>query len=150
MKAFKEVDVVVTSIIEPVDKNGFLIEGESSEKTVIKKEGFLKNEDGVLFLNYFEETDGIKVYTDIEIRDGIICVERKGGIESRFVFDENTPHKSVYKIPPYSFDAEIVTKKTRRELSFENGGELSIFYTMTVGGDIRRAKMRIEVYPERK
>ena len=61
-----------------------------------------------------------------------------------FVFEDGKSHSSLYKIPPYEFETEIITKKIRNGIT-ENGGALTIFYDMTIGNDRRGVKMRIEV-----
>ena len=144
MKKFKEARVTVSSEITPLDTNGLPLEKEGVERTKTDASAFLKAEDGTLSFSYFEKQDEATTNTDIVICDKSISVIRRGAIESSFVFEEGKSHKSLYKIPPYEFEAEIVTKKIRNALN-ENGGAVTIFYDMTVGGDNRRVKMRIEV-----
>ena len=95
-------------------------------------------------VSYLEENEGVKTYTDIEISEKRVIVKRHGGILSEFIFEEGVEHSSIYSIPPYSFDAQIVTRKIRNNISFE-GGTLTVFYNMTVGRDARSVRMKIEI-----
>ena len=143
MKRFKEAKILVISNIAPLDESGIAIEGEG-EQTVISPDAFLKDENGTLAISYLEENEGVKTYTDIEISDSRVVVKRHGGILSEFVFEEGVEHSSLYSIPPYSFDSQIITKKIRNSISFD-GGTLSVFYKMTVGKDARSVRMKIEI-----
>lgn len=143
MKQFKEAKIIVISNIDPLDEHGSKIEGEG-EQTVISPDAFLKSENGALTVSYLEENEGVKTYTDIEIFEKRVIVKRHGGILSEFIFEEGVEHSSIYSIPPYSFDAQIVTRKIRNNISFE-GGTLTVFYNMTVGRDARSVRMKIEV-----
>lgn len=139
MKTFKEVDVIVTSEITPLERS------DGVEKTKTEARAFMKVCDQELTISYLEEQEGARINTDIEIKDGAVTVKRHGAIESEFVFESGKEHSSLYVIPPYRFDAKIKTKRIRNELT-GNGGTMTIFYDMTVGGDARAVKMRIEVY----
>ena len=144
MKAFKEALVTVTSEITPLDNNGLPLVGEDCEKSSTTAPAFLKIEDGCFELSYCEEQNGERVNTDIVICDNYVSVRHSGAIESNFVFEDGKSHSSLYKIPPYEFETEIITNKIRNGIT-ENGGTLTIFYDMTIGNDRRGVKMRIEV-----
>ena len=49
------------------------------------------------------------------------------------IFAEKETTKTIYSIPPFSFDAEIYTRKIRSTIS-SSGGKLELFYSITVGG----------------
>ena len=59
------------------------------------------------------------------------------------LFREGYTDKSLYQVPPYSFDAVIYTKKIRSTLT-KDGGRVDIFYRMTLGGAEKNVRMRIE------
>ena len=146
MKIEKDMRVCVSSEITPLDKNGLTVVGEESEKTVVNAAARFSFTDGAYTLSYKEKSEGGEIFTDVFFENGTVKVKRSGAILSEFVFSEGETNVSVYKIPPYSFDAEIKTSKIRSFLS-EAGGQITVFYTMTIGGDMRAVKMRIEVYP---
>lgn len=143
MKMFKEVRIVITSEITPIDQSG-IPDGEL-EKTETNVGAFMKAEDGLITISYLEENEGARVNTDVEINKDSVTVKRRGAIESEFLFKHGECHRSLYTVPPYKFDTEIKTKKIRNEIT-ENGGVITVFYDMSIGNDNRRVKMRIEVY----
>ena len=142
MAIIKEKKIKITSVIENLDQNG-LTEGEP-EKTETTSDGFYKIAEDSYLIMYSEQTDGGRVVSDIEIRDNFVSVKRRGGLESNLLFTEGESHKSLYTIPPYSFDVEIITKKIRNNLT-RDGGRLDIFYTMKIGGQDKNIKMKIEI-----
>ncbi len=145
MKTFKELDIKVSSSITPLDESGLRREDGESEKASVSTRAFMCVEDGKITLSYLEENEGARVNTDIEIEGEELRVRRRGALESEFVFREGKTHRSLYKVPPYTFDAEITTKRIRNEISAD-GGTLTVFYNMLLGGESRAVKMRIEVY----
>ncbi len=97
---------------------------------------------GVMRISYSEKSEGGEIKSDITLKDGRIRVRRTGAIESDFLFIEGQTTTSLYKIPPYAFDAEITTKKIRNNLT-RLGGKLTIIYDMTVGGAQKYVRMSI-------
>ena len=135
----KKINIV--SIIEELDDAGL---AESSERTEVSVPVEICEVGSLVTLSYTEVNEGQKCHSLITVKDGEITVRRSGSVESEFVFSEKTSHKSLYKIPPYSFDAEIFTKKIRNNLT-RGVGTLSILYDMTVGGGKKRVNMKISV-----
>lgn len=134
----------ILSIIEELDDAGLT---ESSERTEVSAPVEICEIGALLTLSYTETSEGQKCDSLISIKDGAITVKRTGSVESEFVFCEKMSHKSLYKIPPYSFDAEIFTKKIRNNLT-RGIGTLSILYDMTIGGGKKRVNMKISVSEE--
>lgn len=144
MKSFKEIDIIITSTLFPLDDSGLHISGEA-EESKSSATSYLKSDGEELTLSYLEESEGVKIYSDITVLADTVTVKRRGGIESEFVFREGKRHTSLYKIPPYTFECEIVTKKLRNEFS-ASGGTITVFYDMNLGGERRRVKMKIDGY----
>ena len=71
-----------------------------------------------------------------------LCLRALRLLESSFLFEEGAVHTSLYKVPPYTFDAEIRTRKIRSALS-EQGGTLELIYNMKIGGAVRATRMKI-------
>lgn len=97
---------------------------------------------GLLRLSYEETSEGGKIKSEITVADTRVRVRRTGAIESDFVFAEGESTTSLYRIPPYSFDARICTKKIRNNLT-RGGGKLTIIYDMNVGGADKNVRMTI-------
>ena len=141
MAIIKEKKITVESVIDDLDQSGL---ADSSEKCSKEYDAFLKISDTELVLSYCDVDEGGRTVTDITVGAECITVSRRGGIESDFRFAEGLTEHSVYKMPPYEFDAEIRTVKIRNNLT-RAGGSLSIFYDMTIGGAKRRVKMQVSV-----
>lgn len=97
---------------------------------------------GLLRLSYEEKSEGGEIKSDITLTDAHVRVRRTGAIESDFLFVEGETTTSLYKIPPYAFDARITTKKIRNNLT-RLGGKLTIIYDMNVGGADKNVRMTI-------
>ena len=141
MALIKEKKIIISSVIENLLPSG-LSDGEP-EKTEISADGFLKITDSEYIISYVEKTEGGRVSSDVTVTDGTVRVKRSGDIESDMLFSEGLSHKSVYSVPPYSFDAEVTTKRIRNSMT-RDGGRVDIFYTMKIGGADKKVKMRIE------
>lgn len=134
-----EKKIKVISIIEELSDEGIAIDSDRSET---EQDAFLKEDGDTLTLSYLEVAEGGRTVSDIVICKDTVTVLRTGAIESEFRFREGRKEKSVYKIPPYSFDVEIYTKKIRNNFT-RTGGALSILYEMDIGGAKKRVIMKI-------
>lgn len=141
MAIIKEKKFKISSVIENLTPSG-LVDGEA-ECTEITPEGFLKITDDEFVITYSENTDSGRVVSDITLTEKTVTVTRRGGVVSDMVFSEGESHKSLYQVPPYSFDAEIFTKKIRNNMT-RDGGRVDIFYTMKIGGADKSVRMKIE------
>lgn len=121
-----------------------LVDGEP-ECTEIIVDGFLKISEGVIVITYTENTEGGRIAADITLTEASVTVTRRGAVVSEMVFSERESHKSLYQVPPYSFDTEIYTKKIRNNMT-RDGGRVDIFYTMKIGGAEKSVRMKIEAY----
>jgi uncharacterized beta-barrel protein YwiB (DUF1934 family) len=139
MAIIKNIQVRCVSVIEKVDGAGICTD---SHRTETQAEGFLKYTDGEIALSYTELQEGEKIFSDVILRGGAVSVIKRGGVECDFEFSEGAHHSSVYRIPPYAFDAEIDCLRIRSTLTRE-GGELQLIYNMQIGGDAQRVRIRI-------
>ena len=140
-----EVTVKVTSVIENLDASGLVAdEPERTETTAV---GYLHvYENDTALVTYRESGEGGTVTTEIAVRGKTVTVSRKGAIESCMVFEEGKSNKFVYSIPPYRFDAEIITKRMRCE-DFVKNGRIELYYNMKIGGADKAARMKIWILP---
>ena len=141
MAIIKEKKFRISSVIENLLPSG-LVDGEA-EKTEISPEGFLKISDGLYEITYTEMTEGGKVVSEILVTDDSVTVKRVGAVESNMRFEEGKTHASLYGVPPYSFDVEILTKKIRNNMT-RDSGRLDIHYLMKIGGADKNVRMKIE------
>lgn len=131
--------IKIESTIEELDGAGLATDTEKNEST---SPVTLTEWANSLTLSYDEEGECGRVASLITLMGDTVTVKRTGAIESEFIFREGERTSSLYKIPPYSFDAEIYTKKIRNNIT-RGVGEMSIFYEMSVGGSNKRVRMRI-------
>lgn len=141
MAIIKEMKFYISSSIDNLTKEG-LADGEP-ERNDITVEGFYKISDEGYEITYSEMTEGGKVVSDIIITTSSVTVKRRGAVDSEMVFSEGLLHKSLYTVSPYSFDAEVLTKRIRNGLT-KDGGRIDIFYNMKIGGADKAVKMRID------
>lgn len=141
MAIIKEMKFYISSSIDNLTKEG-LADGEP-ERNDITVEGFYKISDEGYEITYSEMTEGGKVVSDIIITTSSVTVKRRGAVDSEMVFSEGLLHKSLYAVSPYSFDAEVLTKRIRNGLT-KDGGRIDIFYNMKIGGADKAVKMRID------
>ena len=131
MPKIQEIKLKIESVIENIGASGFP-DGDA-ERTVTETDGFIHYTDDGVLMTYSEHTDGGDVFSDISYADGEVIVKRRGAIISEMRFKEGTEHSSLYEIPPYKFDATVKTRRIRAEFS-EEGGNISLFYNMKIGG----------------
>ena len=136
-----KVKAVIESTVDELDGAGLC---ESSDKSDITTEALLDTKGSLVRLSYEENGESGAVSTEIIMNRDKVTVRRRGALESEFIFREGESHTSVYRVPPYSFDAQISTKRIRGTIT-ENGGDMTLLYDMTVGGAEKRIKMRIRV-----
>ena len=136
----KNIKIYIESVVEEIDDAGLT---ESSDKTESEAMGLIEESDNKTKISYSVTEDGVTTNTLITVTEKEITVRRDGGVEYEFVFIEGEKTKSLYCVPPYSFDTEIYTKKIRNSLT--EGGEISLFYDMTIGGAKKRTRMKIKV-----
>ena len=137
----KRVKIEIESLIEELDEAGLV---ESADKTRTVSEGKMESDGSKILLTYTEESENEKINSKVSVKEGEVTVSRRGGAEYDFIFREGERTSALYSIPPYSFDAEIYTKRIRSTLG-ESGGEVSLIYEMTLGGAKKRTKMKILV-----
>ena len=135
MSVIKEKKFTVSSVIE----NG---DGEPSEKSESEVFGTLKISEDSYGISYTEEGEGVSVKTFITVNADGVRVKRLGGIESDMQFKVGVAHASLYKIPPYSFDAEVTCEKICSDMR-DSVGSLYILYTLKIGGAEKRVEMKI-------
>ncbi len=136
----KEAEFIISSTIENLDASGLPI-GEC-ERTEGRYSGYFHVFGDEYLITYTEEAEGKRILSEIKYSASAVTVCRTGAIESRLVFTEGEAHASLYKIPPYTFDAEVRTRRIREALN-ENGGSLELHYNMKIGGADKSVRMKI-------
>ena len=145
MTTIKEAKINIFSVIENLDESG-LVEGDA-ERSESVATGYLHCfDDGVILITYAESQEGVSITSEIKYDDGRARVVRRGGIVSDIEFAEGQLHRSVYCVTPYSFDAEVKTKRVRCDMD-SAGGRLDLLYDMKIGGATKKCRMTVKVEP---
>lgn len=131
----------ILSTLSDMDASG-LPEGDP-EKTEISVNGTIRFDSrGDVFISYREDSEGGAIFSDIKISKSKVTVLRRGAIESTLVFEEGIIHRSVYSLPPYKMDMEIITGRIRKNID-DGNLQLTLNYQMKVGGSKRAAVFKI-------
>ena len=142
MAIIKEKKIRVLSEIENLLPSG-APDGEC-ERTEASYDAFFKISEGKYEISYSEMSDSGKIVSTIVISESSVKLTRRGAIESDMTFSPGLSDKSLYSLPPYSFDMVITTRKIRNNLT-RDGGRLDIFYNMQIGGADKRVRMTLTV-----
>ncbi len=132
--------LTVNSVIDNLDDAG-LPDGDP-EINIFTTAGTLAVSERGKRLSFTEEAEGQKTTSTLYVSDGRIVLKKRGDVESDITFIEGDESKSIYRVGPYAFDMTVRTKKIRSTLT-ENGGELSLIYSMNVGGQDKNVRMKI-------
>ena len=140
MTVIKEAKIRIGSVIENLGEGG-LPEGDP-ERSATEAVGYLNYRDGDATITYSEQNAEDRVDSEVRVEGDTITVVRRGAVESEMKFSEGVTHRSLYRVGPYAFDAEVTTRKIRRELS-SDGGKIELYYNMKIGGADKSARMKI-------
>ena len=140
MAPVKKVKLNISSVIENLDDSG-LADGDI-ERDSVSCTGDLISSCQNHTISYLEKREGGEVRCSISQTPSGITVKRSGAVESEMSFALGKSYKTLYRVPPFSFDMTIETIRLSGNLS-ENGGEISLLYKMVVGGAAKKVKMRI-------
>ncbi len=136
-----DIELTVNSVIDNLDENGFA-EGDP-EITIFTTDGHLRLTDNGYDIYYVEENDGGKTYCTLSaLKDGGAYLKRHGACEFELPLREGEEVETVYKVSPYAFDVTVNPLKIRNSLT-ESGGEIALFYTMNIGGQNKKIKLKI-------
>ena len=113
------------------------------EKDELLVDAALKTDSDVTRISYKEARDGSSVFCEIEIKKSAVTVRRRGDVSCDMLFSVGKAYKSLYSVPPFSFDMEINTLRIENEFD-KDGGSLTLLYEMTVGGAKKRCRMKIQ------
>ena len=135
MKEQISMSLVVTSIIG---------EGSEKEEYTVACRGQLRVASGVNSLTYTEEVEGRRVHTTLTYRmhAGRVHLKKRGATKCEMVFEKGYVHTSVYEMSPYKFDMTIAAEQVRASLG-DMGGEISLTYVRTIGGDTAKVTLQI-------
>lgn len=136
-------EITIHSVIEEIDDAGLGI-GEPEINITTLPAISRETHDGTA-VRYSETQEGVEIKSDLIISsDGSVRMIRRGGIEWSVRFAEGEECSTVYRVPPYSFDCTVRTKRV--SVSRETSAlSVRLVYSMELGGGKKEVKMRISV-----
>lgn len=138
--------LTVNSVIDNLDDAG-LPDGDP-EINIFTTDGTLTLSEMGKRLSFTEEENGEKTTSTLYITDEKITLKKRGAIVSDLTFTEGEDTSSIYRVGPYAFDMTVKTKRIRNSLTAE-GGELTLLYSMNVGGQEKNVRMKISARQEK-
>ena len=135
-------EITVHSVIDNLNDSE-LPDGEP-EINIITLPCSIEASAGGARVSYREEGEGGAVDVSIEqLEDGAVMLRRRGAVEWDVAFREGETVRTLYRVPPYSFDATVYTKKIR--ISAEPNLVIQLIYSMDIGGQKKNVRMKITV-----
>ena len=123
-------------------------EGEPTPYVTSQRaDGELELSSDKITLRYSEGEGGEALFTKLTVEGECVRLSLRGTSVSNLYFREGAEYDTVYGAGGFSFDAHVKSEKPSAKLT-ERGGEIRLGYEMTFGGDPRRAKLLISVYPK--
>lgn len=135
-------ELTIHSVIDNLGEAG-LPEGEP-EINLITTNGTVTIGDGGTQIRYEESGEGGRTSCTLRLSEDGATLTRLGAIDCVMQFKEGRTTSTVYKIPPYAFDMSLNALRIRNEVGRE-GGDVRLIYLMSVGGQEKRARMKISV-----
>lgn len=134
--------LTVNSVIDNLTDTG-LPDGDP-EINIFTVEGIFNHYGEKNELLYIETNENDRTVCTLYTFSDKVILSRKGAVDCNLTFKENEKCETLYKVPPYSFDMTVTTLKIRNSLG-ELGGELQLIYTMNIGGQDKKVRMKITV-----
>lgn len=133
-------ELTVHSVIDNLTDAG-LPDGDP-EINIFTTDGTLKFDGTLTELKYTEKNDEYTTHCTLSIAKDKVFLSRKGAVDCNIIFEEGKRYDCLYRVPPYSFDMSVLTAKIRNSLS-DDGGELQLIYSMNIGGQDKKVRMKI-------
>ncbi|MBQ7362840.1 MAG: DUF1934 domain-containing protein [Clostridia bacterium] len=132
--------LTIHSVIDNLNDSG-LPDGEP-EINIVTLDADVKVNGGTLYLRYTEEAEGAVTRTLITAHESGIRLSKRGAVEWETNFIAGEESRTLYKIPPYTFDADIRT--SRAEWTTQGDGHiLRLIYSMNIGGAEKSVKIKM-------
>lgn len=98
-------------------------------------QGQLAERNGSIYIT-FEQVDKamhVRIKNWVKIKKGVVSIKRSAAVETKMLFDEQTPYTTQYETPYGCLDLSIITQKIEYVLS-ETTFKLKIVYEMHMQG----------------
>lgn len=109
--------------------------------------GCLRETAAGLVLTYTQDSESGKIFNRVETTDHGLRITRSGAVELTLVLEPKRTEKTIYRVPPFSFDMLVTAEavKIRRE---ESGGlRIGLSFRSVVGGSAQTTRLVIRATP---
>ena len=141
MPEIYKAELTVHSVIDNLTDEG-LPDGDP-EINIFTTEGTIEFNGSHATVSYTEKGEGYVTECTLKDNGDSIALERRGAVECDIRFAEGEICKCIYRVPPYAFDMFVLTSKIRNSITVE-GGELQLIYSMNIGGQSKKVRMKIK------
>lgn len=105
--------------------------GSERDQTEMKLQGTLQKQGEARVIEYTDMETGDA--TIITMQKGMVSMQKKGTIETEFIFEQGKSCSTLYKTPFGSMDVTIFPTHVQVKLE-EHGGKISLEYVMNIAG----------------
>lgn len=135
-----DAELKIHSVIDNLTDVG-LPDGDP-EINIFTTKGTVRKNGNEFTIDYVEQNEEYKTYCTLVADGERVKLSRRGAVECDVLFDTAEPCTCIYRVPPYSFDMAVRTARVRNSLC-ESGGELQLIYSMNIGGQNKKVRMKI-------
>lgn len=108
--------------------------GGEREQMKMKTQGTLQKQGDARVIEYSDmEEDGAAGSTVITARKGMVGMQKKGAVETEFIFEQGKTCSTLYKTPFGSMDVTLFPTHVQVELE-ERSGKIDLEYVMNIAG----------------
>ena len=132
--------LTVLSVIDNLDDFG-LSDGDP-EINSFTTDGTLTENERFTKLTFCEMSDSGEIFSTLYVTADEVRLFKRGAIDTDMRFAKGACERTIYRVGPYAFDMEITTRGVRSSLT-SDGGELTLIYSMNIGGQDKNVRMNI-------
>ena len=118
--------------------------GEKYDEISANVIGCLQKKEQQYKIIYRETEKDSDIITELVFSENSsrLIVNKKGDVECKMLFSEDKKCLFIYRLPYGELDAEITTHTLTNNMGM-SGGEISVLYTLSLGGQTQKISMKI-------
>lgn len=123
-----------------------IINDEKNDAIELVTEGNFYQKNGSFYILYDEneEMGMANCSVMIKVSEDEVSVKRKGDFSSKMIYKVGETNEFIYNMPYGAMSIILHTKDIKKHLN-EDGGELSVCYTLTINQEESENKLNIRV-----
>ena len=131
--------ITIHSVIDEIE--GGITVGDP-EINIITLDADVRENGETLYVRYREESEAGTIQTVLTASPDGIRLSKKGATEWDVIFVSGESSDTVYRIPPYAFDAHISVQRAEKTKTAD-GYVIRLIYLMNIGGADKSVKMKM-------